>query len=66
MEIFTACSFQDLTGQRTTKVINVLRYIEQRIGSMIAIWGEDKTPGKTCRLTPWTSGLTPISSMDRR
>jgi Chemotaxis phosphatase, CheZ len=43
MEIFTACSFQDLTGQRTTKVINVLRYIEQRIGSMIAIWGEDKT-----------------------
>jgi chemotaxis regulatin CheY-phosphate phosphatase CheZ len=41
MEIFTACSFQDLTGQRTTKVINVLRYIEQRIGSMIAIWGED-------------------------
>ncbi len=44
MEIFTACSFQDLTGQRTTKVINVLRYIEQRIGSMIAIWGEDKTP----------------------
>ncbi len=44
MEIFTACSFQDLTGQRTTKVINVLRYIEQRIGSMIAIWGEDKIP----------------------
>ena len=44
MEIFTACSFQDLTGQRTTKVINVLRYIEQRIGSMIAIWGEDKMP----------------------
>jgi chemotaxis regulatin CheY-phosphate phosphatase CheZ len=42
--IFTACSFQDLTGQRTTKVINVLRYIEQRIGSMIAIWGEDKSP----------------------
>ena len=41
MEIFTACSFQDLTGQRTTKVINVLRYIEQRIGSMISIWGVD-------------------------
>jgi len=41
MEIFTACSFQDLTGQRTTKVINVLRYIEQRIGSMIGIWGVD-------------------------
>jgi chemotaxis regulatin CheY-phosphate phosphatase CheZ len=37
--IFTACSFQDLTGQRTSKVINALRYIEQRVNAMIAIWG---------------------------
>ncbi|CAK0774018.1 chemotaxis protein CheZ [uncultured Gammaproteobacteria bacterium] len=41
MNIFTACSFQDLTGQRTTKVINVLRYIEQRVLAMINIWGVD-------------------------
>lgn len=39
--IFTACSFQDLTGQRTTKVVNALRYIEQRIVSMMNIWGLD-------------------------
>ncbi len=39
--IFTACSFQDLTGQRTTKVVNALRYIEQRVGAMMAIWGHD-------------------------
>jgi chemotaxis regulatin CheY-phosphate phosphatase CheZ len=37
--IFLACSFQDITGQRTTKVINLLRYIEQRVNSMIDIWG---------------------------
>lgn len=37
--IFTACSFQDLTGQRTSKVVNALRYIEQRINAMIGIWG---------------------------
>ncbi|HEV7369285.1 hypothetical protein [Arenibaculum sp.] len=37
--IFTACSFQDLTGQRTSKVINALRYIEHRISAMIQIWG---------------------------
>ena len=37
--IFLACSFQDITGQRTTKVINVLRYIEQRVNAMIDIWG---------------------------
>jgi chemotaxis regulatin CheY-phosphate phosphatase CheZ len=39
--IFTACSFQDLTGQRTNKVVNALRYIEQRINAMIGIFGED-------------------------
>lgn len=37
--IFMACSFQDITGQRTTKVVNVLRYLEQRVNSMIDIWG---------------------------
>jgi len=44
--IFTACSFQDLTGQRTSKVINALRYIEQRVNAMIGIWGgEDGLKG---------------------
>ena len=40
--IFTACSFQDLTGQRTSKVVNALRYIEQRVAAMIGIWGADE------------------------
>jgi len=43
--IFTACSFQDLTGQRTSKVVNALRYIEQRINAMITIWGEEGLRG---------------------
>ncbi|MCW2247156.1 chemotaxis regulatin CheY-phosphate phosphatase CheZ [Azospirillum fermentarium] len=43
--IFTACSFQDLTGQRTSKVINALRYIEQRVNAMIGIWGDDGLRG---------------------
>lgn len=38
-EVLTACSFQDITGQRTTKVVNTLRYLEQRVNSMIEIWG---------------------------
>jgi chemotaxis regulatin CheY-phosphate phosphatase CheZ len=40
-EIYTACSFQDLTGQRIRKVIGVLRYLEGRINAMIEIWGLD-------------------------
>src|SRR6476660_538137 len=40
-EVYTACSFQDLTGQRTRKVIGVLRYLEGRINARIEIWGLD-------------------------
>ena len=38
-DIYTACSFQDLTGQRTRKVVTVLRYLESRINAMMDIWG---------------------------
>lgn len=38
-DIMTACSFQDITGQRMTKVVNTLRYIERRVHAMIQIWG---------------------------
>ncbi|WP_316859346.1 protein phosphatase CheZ [uncultured Cohaesibacter sp.] len=39
ISMFEACNFQDLTGQRITKVVNVLRFIEERIVSMMDIWG---------------------------
>jgi chemotaxis protein CheZ len=42
-EIYTACSFQDLTGQRISKVINVMRYLERRIDVMMSIWNIDKS-----------------------
>ena len=40
-DIYTACSFQDLTGQRTSKVVKTLRFLESRVHSMINIWGLD-------------------------
>ncbi|MDX2103662.1 MAG: hypothetical protein EAZ99_02970 [Alphaproteobacteria bacterium] len=42
MDILMACSFQDITGQRITKVVNVLRYLETRINSMVQIWGQEE------------------------
>lgn len=39
--VFEACNFQDITGQRITKVVNTLKYVESRINAMIDIWGED-------------------------
>jgi chemotaxis regulatin CheY-phosphate phosphatase CheZ len=38
-DIYTACSFQDLTAQRTSRIVNTLRYLESRINAMIEIWG---------------------------
>jgi chemotaxis regulatin CheY-phosphate phosphatase CheZ len=37
-DIFMACSFQDLTGQRIRKVVQALTYIEQRVNSLSALW----------------------------
>lgn len=38
-QILEACNFQDITGQRITKVVKTVRFIEDRILAMIAIWG---------------------------
>ncbi|MEA2952522.1 MAG: chemotaxis protein CheZ [Alphaproteobacteria bacterium] len=37
--IFEACNFQDLAGQRVTKVIATLKFIEEHILHMMNIWG---------------------------
>ncbi len=39
VKIFEACNFQDLTGQRITKVVSTLKFIEDHINQMIDIWG---------------------------
>ena len=39
--IFEACNFQDITGQRITKVVKTLKYVEDRINAMIEIWGPE-------------------------
>lgn len=41
VKVFEACNFQDLTGQRINKVVNTMKYIEERLGSILEIWGED-------------------------
>lgn len=37
--IFESCNFQDITGQRITKVVNAMKFIEQRVERMIEILG---------------------------
>ena len=40
--VFEACSFQDLTGQRITRVVTSLKFIEERINSMVRMWGKEE------------------------
>jgi len=40
--VFEACSFQDITGQRVSKVVNTLKFVEERINSIILTWGRDE------------------------
>ena len=39
MDIFEACSFQDLTGQRISKVVETLEHIETRVGRFASAIG---------------------------
>ena len=41
--VFEACNFQDLTGQRITKVVNTLKFIEERVDYMMTIWGGEES-----------------------
>jgi chemotaxis regulatin CheY-phosphate phosphatase CheZ len=42
-EIYTACGFQDLTAQRTQKVVRTLRFLEGRINALIDAWAAKST-----------------------
>ncbi len=38
--LFTECAFQDITGQRVSRVVTTLEFVEQRIGIIIQALGD--------------------------
>ncbi|MDA8229745.1 MAG: protein phosphatase CheZ [Magnetospirillum sp.] len=40
--VFEACSFQDITGQRVTKVVNSLKFVEERVNAIVLTWGREE------------------------
>ncbi len=42
MAVFEAWSFQDIAGQRVSKVVKSVSYVEERIDALIGIWGKDE------------------------
>ncbi|HKX10131.1 MAG TPA: protein phosphatase CheZ [Stellaceae bacterium] len=38
--IYEACNFQDITGQRITKVVRALKHIEEKIDALLSVFGD--------------------------
>jgi chemotaxis protein CheZ len=43
-QIYEACNFQDVTGQRITKVVRALKHIEEKIDALLSAFGEGVKP----------------------
>jgi chemotaxis protein CheZ len=46
-KIYEACSFQDITGQRITKVVTTLKTIEAKVAQIIDRFGVQRAPAGT-------------------
>lgn len=44
-QVFEASNFQDLTGQRISKVVSTLKFVDERVERMVAIWGRESLAG---------------------
>jgi len=45
MEIFEACSFQDITGQRITKIVETLQHIDEKVSRFASALGASDVGG---------------------
>jgi len=39
--VYEACNFQDITGQRITKIVKALQHIEAKVDALLAAFGEE-------------------------
>jgi chemotaxis protein CheZ len=47
-----SCTFQDITGQRVTKIIRSMQFVEERVGAMVELMGRDAVEKKVSELPP--------------
>ena len=50
--IFEACNFQDITGQRITKVVKALKHIEERIEALVSAFGPEIAAARAAEAKP--------------
>lgn len=42
MQVMEACAFQDITGQRVTKIVSSVKFVEERVNAMAELWGREE------------------------
>ncbi len=40
-QVYESCNFQDITGQRITKVVRALKHIENKVDALVAAFGDE-------------------------
>ncbi|MEH6632640.1 MAG: protein phosphatase CheZ [Halopseudomonas aestusnigri] len=44
-QVYEACSFQDITGQRISRVVNALQHVEQKVDKLLQAFGDEPVKG---------------------
>jgi hypothetical protein len=60
-DIYAACSLQDLAGQQTRRIIDLLRHLDGRISAMTEIWGANPASSESIEII---ADAPPLSQHD--
>lgn len=63
-KIYEACTFQDITGQRITKVVTALQHIEEKIDALVDAFGSEIEKFKAENPEPEDDGPKEITDED--
>ena len=55
-----SCTFQDITGQRVTKIIRSMQFVEERVGAMVELMGRDSVEKEAAELPVEDNGKDPL------
>lgn len=64
-EIYEACNFQDITGQRITKVVGTLKHIEDKIEQLLEAFGAGVSTAKTAAAKQPPAEIKPKAAGDK-
>lgn len=62
--IYEACNFQDITGQRISKVVKTLKHIEDRVTALLGAFGEEVSKQRASHEAPPGNSEAPAASAE--